>query len=205
MISVTVQRPSTTRMHPIAKFALTLLIGLAALPVLAKQQPEPEPARPPLELPRLMGTWYVIARIPNPVERGHVASRDEYTLKDKNSVGVRYVYREGFGEPEQEKTARASVDADSGNYDWRVWFYKVVPTKQRILEVAPDYSWMLISWPGRDLAWIFARSPDMSNDEYRKLVNKLRDDYGINTDKLKRVPQRQEQVDKLGFEMPNVR
>ena len=90
-----------------ATLALAFLIGLAA-PAVARQPPAAE--RPPLELPRLAGTWYVIARIPNPVERGHVASRDEYTLRDNNSLGIRYVYREGFGEPEQEKTARASVD-----------------------------------------------------------------------------------------------
>ncbi len=186
-----------------ATLALAFLLGLAAPQASARQAPAPE--RPALDLKRMMGTWYVIARIPNPVERGHVASRDEYTLKDENSVGIRYVYREGFSEPEQEKTARASVDEDSGSYDWRVWFYKIVPTRQRILEVAPDYSWMLISWPGRDLAWIFARSPDMDNEQYRSLVNKLRDDYGVYTDKLKRVPQRPEQVGKLGFEVPNRR
>ncbi|KRG46806.1 hypothetical protein ARC20_04500 [Stenotrophomonas panacihumi] len=185
-----------------ATLALAFLIGLAA-PAAARETPSTE--RPALELPRLAGTWYVIARIPNPVERGHVASRDEYTLRDNNSLGIRYVYREGFNEPEQEKTARASVDEDSGNYDWRVWFYKIIPTRQRILEVAPDYSWMLISWPGRDLAWIFARSPDMDNEQYRTLVAKLRDDYGVYTDKLKRVPQKREQVDKLGFEVPNKR
>ncbi|NEL41661.1 MAG: lipocalin family protein, partial [Xanthomonas perforans] len=115
-------------------------------------------------------------------------------------VAVRYLYREGFGEPEKEVNARASVDAESGNRDWRVWFYKVIPAKQRILEIAPDGSWMLISYPGRDLAWIFARKPDMSRDQYRKLVDKMRDDYSIYTDKLKRVPQLREQVDRLGFE-----
>lgn len=184
-------------------FPLALLIALAALPLAAREKTGTD--RPPLDMQRMAGTWYVIARIPNPVERGHVASRDEYTLKDQDSVAIRYVYREGFNQPEQEKTARASVDADSGNYDWRVWFYKIIPTKQRILEVAPDYSWVLISWPGRDLAWIFARSPDMDNEQYRKLVAKLRDDYGVYTDKLRRVPQSPEQVGKLGFEVPNAR
>ncbi|HBK47040.1 MAG TPA: hypothetical protein DDZ67_11520 [Xanthomonadaceae bacterium] len=183
--------------------SLVLLFSLCLSPVHAKEAPRAE--RPALDLSRVMGTWHVIARIPNPVERGHVASRDEYTLTDDHKVRVRYVYREGFGEPEQETSARASVDKDSGNYDWRVWFYKIIPTRQRILEVAPDYSWMLISYPGRDLAWIFARSPDMDNDQYRKLVAKLRDDYGVYTDKLKRVPQRPEQVDRLGFEVPSKR
>ncbi len=191
-------------MRLIASIASVLLLGLVMSPVLAKSKPESP--QPPVDLQRFMGTWYVIARIPNPIERGHVASRDEYTLYDDGEkVAVRYVYREGFQEPEQETHARASVDEDSGNHDWRLWFYKIVPTKYRILEVAPDYSWALIAYPGRDMAWIFAREPDMSTEQYRTLVAKLRDQYGVYTDKLKRVPQHPEQVDKLGFEVPNKR
>lgn len=188
-------------MRLIARFALTMLLSSLALQAVAAD-PAPATAAPALDLERMMGTWYVVARIPNPVERGHVASRDEYTLED-GKVAIRYLYREGFAEPEQEKRARASVDEDSGNRDWRVWFYRIVPTKQRILEVAPDSSWVLISWPGRDLAWIFARSPDMDTETYRMLVAKLRDEYGVYTDKLKRVPQHPAQVGKLGFEVPN--
>jgi apolipoprotein D and lipocalin family protein len=187
---------------------LTVSIALAFLLVLglptAQAKDTPTTERP-IDLSKIMGTWYVIARMPNPVERGHVASRDEYTLVEDGKVAVRYRYREGFEEPEKEVNARASVDADSGNRDWRVWFYKVIPAKQRILEIAPDGSWMLISYPGRDLAWIFARKPDMSRDQYRTLVNKMRDDYAIYTDKLKRVPQLPEQVGRLGFEVPDKR
>ena len=194
-------------MQLIARLALTLLFTLPFASAMAaapqSDAPQTEEAAPTLALPSLMGTWYVIARIPNPVERGHVASRDEYTLTDDGKVDIRYVYREGFAEPEQETHARASVNDETGNRDWRVWFYRIVPTKQRILDVAEDGSWMLLSWPGRDLAWIFARSPDMSTPQYRLLVSRLRDEYGVYTDKLQRVPQHPEQVDKLGFAVPN--
>ncbi|KAF1014879.1 MAG: Outer membrane lipoprotein Blc [Stenotrophomonas maltophilia] len=159
----------------------------------------------PVDLQRFMGTWYVIGRVPNFIERGHVASVNEYTLRDAQKVSIVYRYRDGFGAPQQEVKARASVDADSGNHDWRTWFYRVVPTHSRVLEVAPDYSWVLIGDPGREMAWIFARKPDMDRDLYKELAARLRDEYGVNTDKLKRVPQRPDQVDKLGFEVPNQR
>ncbi|MDV3469795.1 lipocalin family protein [Stenotrophomonas sp. C3(2023)] len=159
----------------------------------------------PVDLQRFMGTWYVIGRVPNMIERGHVASVNEYTLRDSQKVSIVYRYREGFGEPVEELKARASVDEDSGNHRWRTWFYRVIPTNSRVLEVAPDYSWALIGYPGREMAWIFARKPDMDRELYRELAARLRDEYGVNTDKLKRVPQHPEQVDRLGFEVPNVR
>ena len=156
----------------------------------------------PVDLQRFMGRWYVIGRVPNFIERGHVASINTYSLRGGDKVSVRYQYREGFSEPEEELTLRARVDEDSGNRRWRTWFYKVVPTHSRILEVAPDYSWALIGYPGREMAWIFAREPDMDAALYRQLAQRLRDKYEVNTDKLKRVPQHPEQVGKLGFEVP---
>ncbi|PII19328.1 hypothetical protein CR919_14485 [Stenotrophomonas sp. LMG 10879] len=158
-----------------------------------------------IDLQRFMGTWYVIGRVPNFIERGHVTSVNQYELREDHKVAITYRYRDGFGEPLQEIRARASVDPDSGNHGWRTWFYRVVPTHSRVLEVAPDYSWALIGYPGREMAWIFSRTPDMDKGLYKELAERLRDEYGVNTDKLKRVPQHAEQVGKLGYEVPNVR
>ncbi|WP_145479140.1 lipocalin family protein [Stenotrophomonas rhizophila] len=163
------------------------------------------PASAPIDLQRFMGTWYVIGRVPNPVERGHVASVNRYSLRGDQKVSITYSFRDGFSEPLQQITVRASVDEKSGNHNWRTWFYKVVPTHTRVLEVAPDYSWAMLGYPGREMAWIFARTPDMDKELYKELATRLRDDYGVNTDKLKRVPQHREQVDRLGYEVPNVR
>lgn len=197
--------------RPLCAVLLTTLLASPGCAMFRSSPAEPAsaaeqgPLGASIDLQRFMGTWYVIGRVPNFIERGHVASVNEYTLREPQKIGITYRYRDGFGEPVQEIQARASVDADSGNHDWRTWFYRVVPTHSRVLEVAPDYSWALVGYPGREMAWIFAREPDMDRELYRELATRLRDDYGVNTDKLKRVPQRRDQVDKLGFEVPNKR
>jgi len=192
-------------MRLLSLFASVLLLGMAVpLPAARAKSPEQEPSpQPPIDLQRFMGRWYVIAHVPYFAERGHVASSDEYTLKEDGKIAVRYQYREGFDEPVKEVTSRATVKDDTGNRRWTTWFFAVVPTKYRILEVAPDYSWALIDYPGRDLAWVFSRKPDMDYKQYRELVGKLDHDYGIKVDKLKRVAQRRDQVGKLGFEVPS--
>lgn len=199
---------SAMRSIPAFLSALLLSLTLPLAPAHAQQTPVATPvaegdADGPLDLQRFMGRWYVIGRVPNFVERGHVASINTYTLREEDKVAISYQFREGFGEPEEQIQIRAKVDEDSGNRRWRTWFYKVVPTRSRILEVAPDYSWALIGYPGREMAWIFAREPDMDAALYRQLAQRLRDRYEVNTDKLKRVPQRPDQVGKLGFEVPN--
>ena len=155
----------------------------------------------PVDLPRFMGAWHVIAHVPYFGERGHVASRDEYTLRDDGRIGVRYVYQEGFGEPVKTMDSRATVKDGTGNRRWTTWFFSVIPTKFRILEVAPDYSWALIDYPGRDLAWVFARTADMGDAQYAGLVDRMRG-HGVGTGKLVRVPQLVEQLGKPGFAAP---
>jgi apolipoprotein D and lipocalin family protein len=196
--------------RPLRVVLLLSTLSLLSACSFGESKPTPAPVvstttNAPIDLQRFMGTWYVIGRVPNPVERGHVASVNEYSLRGDQKVSISYRFRDGFSMPQQELTVRASVDEKSGNHDWRTWFYKVVPTHTRVLEVAPDYSWAMLGYPGREMAWIFARTPDMDKDLYKELATRLRDDYGVNTDKLKRVPQHPEQVDRLGYEVPNVR
>ena len=188
--------------------ALVSVVGVvptASAAVTAGADEEAGRSAEAIDLDRFMGRWYVIGRVPNFIERGHVASVNDYSLRDAQKVAIRYSYREGFSAPQEQISVRASVDEDSGNHNWRTWFYKVVPTHSRVLEVAPDYSWALLGYPGREMAWVFAREPDMDPQLYKELATRLREEYGVNTDKLKRVPQHPEQVGKLGFEVPNQR
>jgi apolipoprotein D and lipocalin family protein len=178
---------------------LLLVAGIAALS--ACSRPVTRNDQPPIDLPRFMGTWYVIAHVPYFTDRGHVAARDEYTLQPDGGITVRYLYRTGFQQPFKILEAVATVEPGSGGRDWRVRFFHVVPAHQRILEIAPDGSWALLDAPGRDLAWVFARKPVMDDATYQDLLKRLRG-HGIDSDKLWRVPQTPEQVGGLGFDRP---
>jgi apolipoprotein D and lipocalin family protein len=181
---------------------LSSCLLLAVLSMAGCASAPPPPERPALALQPLMGTWYVIAHVPYFTERGHVSARDEYTLQSDGRVAVHYVYRTGFHGPVKTLDATASVVPGSGNRDWRMRFFHVVPATQRILEVAPDGRWMLLATPAGDLAWIFAREPQLDAKTYQLLLDKLHG-YGINSDKVWRIAQSPEQVGQLGFERPN--
>lgn len=190
--------PRTTR-----RFSALVLIFLAGLLAACASKPVAGNGPGAVDLPRFMGTWHVVAHIPYFAERGHVGARYEYALREPGKVGVAYRYREGFGEAEQLREARASVKDGTDNREWTLWFVGVVPAKWRIVEVAPDYSWALVDYPGRDMGWILARDPVMDDALYQGLVKKARD-HGINARQLVRVPQVPEQVGKPGFATPEV-
>jgi apolipoprotein D and lipocalin family protein len=158
-------------------------------------------AAEPIDLVRFMGTWHVIARVPYVGERGHVASSQLFALDEDGDVAIRYDYRKGFDAPLETVYARATVGEGTGNRLWTTWLFRVIPTRYRILEVAPDYSWALVDHPGRDLAWIIARERVVPKEQYRELEDRI-GGHGVNTDKLRRVPQVREQVGQLGFADP---
>lgn len=179
-------------------FCLAALMALAA----CASTPRVADEAPPLDLQQLTGTWYVIAHVPYFTERGQVSARDEYTSLPDGRIAVHYVYRNGFHAPVKSLDAIATVVPGSGNREWRMRFFRVVRATQRILEVAPDGTWALVASPDRDLAWVFARNPAMDDKTYQDLLRKLRH-YGVNSDRVWRVPQTPEQVGGLGFERPN--
>ena len=110
--------PCTARLT--APLLLSLALLASTLPGAARAddstglsgwQPGPDA---PLELSRYMGRWYVVARVANPVERGHVGSFHDYTLDGDQRVRIQYHFRESFDQPLQVMPLRARVDDHSG-------------------------------------------------------------------------------------------
>lgn len=155
-------------------------------------------AAPAPALDALMGDWFVAARVPWFGERGRVAHRVRFSTDGEGHVAVHRSWRKGFAEPEEsdDTTARRSGQSDRV---WSVRLFGVVPGKLRILEVAEDGSWMLMDAEGRDIAWILTRAQVVEDAAYLELEKRI-GRHGVNTDKLRRVPQVREQEGKLGFE-----
>lgn len=153
-------------------------------------------AMPPLEA--LMGDWHVVGRVPWFGERGRVASRIRLSAAEDDRLDVTRSWRDGFGEPVESDTSTARRDGH-GDRIWKMRTYGVLPARLRMLEVAEDGSWMLLDSPGRDHAWILTRARQVEDEAYLQLERRIRG-HGVNTDKLRRVPQLPEQEGRLGFE-----
>lgn len=187
------------RTHPtlqaLCAFALCLLLSACA-----GGRDDPGGARdvpmPPLDA--LMGDWHVVALVPWFGERGRVASRIRLAIADGDRLDVTRSWRDGFAEPVESDSSSARRDGH-GDRVWKMRTYGVLPTRLRMLEVAEDGSWMLLDSPGRDHAWILTRAQQVGDEAYLELERRIRS-HGVNTDKLRRVPQVPEQEGRLGFE-----
>lgn len=179
---------------------LTPLLVAASCAGSPKEYRMPEPALAQVDLPRFMGRWWVIANIPYFAERGKIASSDNYSLREDGGIDVVYAYKKSFDEAE-ERTLEASARPipGSGGAHWKQRFFWILSVEVQILEIDPDYRWALIGNPKRSLAWVFAREPLMSAEDYARVVARL-GRFGYDPAELKRVPQTPEQVGQPGFQ-----
>lgn len=155
---------------------------------------------PSVDLRRFMGRWYVIANIPYFAEQGYVGSYVEYTLRPDGVIDDLYFGRKmSFEKPLEQKTLKDSVVPGSNNAEWRSSPFWPVSFSYLILYVDPAYQYALIGYPGKKWGWVFARSPDISDADYRRLLGEF-ERQGYDSARFMWVPQHIEQLGKPGFQ-----
>jgi apolipoprotein D and lipocalin family protein len=123
-------------------------------------------AIPFLELPRYLGRWYEICRLPLKYEDAEATDiTATYTLTESGRVRVDNRCFDGEGKPTQALGEARPVDA--GNSRLEVTF---LPKAIRwmpfgkgdywVLKLNPDYRMALVGTPDRKNLWVLAREPD---------------------------------------------
>jgi len=157
-----------------------------------------ENAHPPLalaedvDLARFMGDWYVIANIPTRIERGAHGAVESYRLAEDGTIETTFTFRkDSFDGPEKRYTPRGFVRPGGGNAVWGMQFVWPIKADYRIAYVDPAYTVTVVGREARDYVWIMARTPEIPEPEYRRLLEFIAG-QGYDVSRLRKVPQRRE-------------
>ena len=176
---------------------LFTLIGLAiAQPVAhAAGATEPLATIAALDVPRYMGRWYELAKFPNWFQRKCVGdTRAEYSLQPDGGLQVINRCRMENGEwNEAVGAARQVGGASSPKLEVRfapAWlsFIPAVWGNYWIIDLDPEYQLVAISEPKREYLWVLSRNPQVGQDVYEGLMQRLRL-LGFDTRKLETTKQ----------------
>lgn len=169
---------------------LALAAGLCAvLPGCTHAPPTIEPV-PYVDLPRFMGDWYVIAHIPTRPERNAYNAVESYALASDGRVLATFRFRDGgFDAPIETMHPVGHVRPDTGNAVWGMQFFWPFRSEYVIVGLDEGYSRTIIGRSDRDYAWIMARTPTISDADYRDTLAQLKA-LGYSLEDLRRVPQR---------------
>ena len=130
-----------------------------------------------VDLARYAGTWYEIARLPMWFQRHCVYSKAVYTGRSDGTIGVHnecvtdeggVATADGIATVVDTKTnARLNVVFDN-------WFARLFGSSRDgnywVLDLDPEYRTALVGTPDRRYLWILARSPQLDEATYQRLV-----------------------------------
>lgn len=134
-----------------------------------------------VELPRYMGRWHEVARLPMFFQRGCVESTAEYAIKEDGAVSVINRCLKN-GKPKEVKGTATVVDARTNavlEVQFNEWFSIFIPRAKQgnyfIVWLAADYSAAAVGTPDRKCLWILARTTSLPKTPYDKIVAHCRE------------------------------
>ncbi len=145
-----------------------------------------------LDIKRFMGKWYVIANIPTFIEKGAHNAIETYTWNEKeNRIDVQFKFNlDGFDGKEKSYPQKAFIFDKETNAEWRIQPFWPLKFSYLVIDLAPDYSYTVITVPDRTYLWIMARTPKLPESTYQAILAKLRS-QSFNLNELKKVPQQE--------------
>jgi apolipoprotein D and lipocalin family protein len=147
-------------------FSLVLTMAVAKSPPLSTVES--------VDLDRYLGKWFEIASYPAWFQKNCTASTAEYSLREDGAIEVINRCRKG-GLDGKLKTAKGKatvVDRES-NSKLKVSFFWPFKGDYWIIDLDPEYRWVVIGEPKRKYLWILSRTPQMEAETYRSILSRL--------------------------------
>lgn len=143
-----------------------------------------------VDIGRFMGPWYVIACIPTFIETEAYNGVETYRLDPDGSIDTVFTFNKGgFDGPPRRYNPRGFIVDRVNNSTWGMRFVWPIKAEYLITHINEDYSQTVIGRNKRDYVWIMARTPQIPEADYMRLVKGL-EDQGYDITKLRKVPQR---------------
>jgi apolipoprotein D and lipocalin family protein len=169
------------------RFLLTVL-SLPLLAVIASAAPDLHTVNH-VDLQRYMGKWNVISHTSNFFEKHKVATSDNYTMDPDGTIHVTFLFRrESIANKQKSWKGTGQVVNSATNADWKVRMFWPFTAGYHIIELDPDYQWVVATTDGGKLIWIMSRSTYVPEASYDSIVQRLTA-RGLDTRKLEKVQQ----------------
>ena len=150
---------------------------------------KPIPLVNSVDLPKFMGDWYVIAAIPTAIEKEVYNGIENYKMNADGTIATTFTFYKGAFDGQFKKyEPKGFVQKEGNNALWGMQFIWPIKAEYRITYLDDAYQRTIISRNARDYVWIMARTPQISDAQYKELIDVVAS-YGYDMSKLRKVPQ----------------
>jgi len=128
-----------------------------------------------VDLASYLGNWYEIARIPAWFQKGCVGSTATYSLREDGQIDViNRCFKETLAGDVKEARGIARITDTKTNAKLEVSFFRPFWGAYWIIELDPEYRYVVVGHPSRDYLWILSRCPQMDDQTYSSLIERIK-------------------------------
>ncbi|HEV7385321.1 MAG TPA: lipocalin family protein [Phenylobacterium sp.] len=125
----------------------------------AEAMPQPVPH---VELTKMMGRWYEVARMPNSTQRGCQAGTSDWTRNGEGFSVVQACHKGTPDGPRAEWKARAHVADPVSNAKFKMSFFGgLVSQEYWVLDQRSDEGWLILSTHDGRYLWLMSQKPSL--------------------------------------------
>lgn len=188
-------------------FAIAILIAVGVA-IGAQTRPELKTV-PSVDINKYTGKWYEIAKYPNKFQKQCVGNTTAtYSLKSNGKIEVLNECLTKDGTVDVAK-GEAKIADKATNAKLKVRFAPKVLSflpmvwgDYWIMDLEPNYDYVVIGEPKREYFWILSRKPEMDDGTFQAILRSA-EEQGFNPAKVERSPQNVEAIKGSVISRPN--
>lgn len=141
---------------------------------------------PGVDVMRYAGKWYEIASLPFSFQKGCSCTTAEYQLREDGVLSVTNTCNKD-GEIDRA-VGKAFIVEGSNNAKLKVQFFWPFKGDYWVIDLADDYSYVVVGVPSRKYCWILSRTRTMNDDVYAGIMERVKS-KGFDITKFNRTAQ----------------
>lgn len=126
-----------------------------------------------VDLKKYAGTWYSLYSIPTMFDKGSRETTTKYTLNNDGYYNVLTTYKKPGDEKVHAVTSKIFTD-DEQSAKMKAQFIWPVKVDYWVIELASDYSYVVVGHPDHKFLFIMSRSQKMPKKTYDDIVERCR-------------------------------
>ncbi|MBI9113205.1 lipocalin family protein [Maridesulfovibrio ferrireducens] len=141
-----------------------------------------------LDVDRFMGDWYIIAIIPNLIEKDAYNGIESYSRGKGNKINITYTFYNRKNGKKRVMHPKGEIYDTATKAEWRVQFIWPLKFPYLLVDIAPDYRYATVGVPNKKYVWIMSRNSQMTEEDYQRALKKL-SDLGYDIEKIRKMDQ----------------
>lgn len=159
---------------------LLIFIGLVSVNILSAELATVDH----VDLNKYLGKWYEVGRYPASFQKDCYKSTATYSLGKGGKIIVLNECRKGGPEGKYKSVkGKAYVVDKKSNSKLKVTFFWPFYGNYWIIDLDPDYKYVIVSEPKMQYLWILSRTPEIDPILEKELYNKLTG-WGFDTSRI---------------------